>query len=426
MALNHRSIRSRGARAAGALPAAAALAAAALITAALAAAPAAATTARLAALGGNADYVADERAVLRWYAAGVDHHGVAVFQLGRFDTGGGGRPWSERIAAQAGGVHARLGRDGRFGTAAAWFHTDAVQAAPSGVHAAYPGGSFSLAWARTWGAWDLGLGFRGTTSGKYEFDQDSAVAGREDYRHDWGLGARRRLGEGLVLEVAGEVRNVMFGLRDDDRRIRAEDSGSRSYGLRARLRWAVSPEVALVPLVDYARDIHAVYSPALGDVAAEDAWQLRAGLGCTVARPGGDRLVFSAEYLDAHEDQDGLGSLYRDYDRLRRRWWAVHVRAAAESAVLPWLTVRASLQYRRVDDERSLTWLDPVNPTRYGHDLHLGVDTPLGLGLTAAAGRFRLDAAYNDRAPLSLATVPDADAPREAANFATVSLRYLY
>ncbi|MFO7609478.1 MAG: hypothetical protein R6X35_09825 [Candidatus Krumholzibacteriia bacterium] len=417
MALNHRSFPCPGARVGAALLA---------VGAVLAATPAAAATARLAALGGNADYVADERAVLRWYAAGVDHHGLAVFELGRFDTGGGGQPWSSRIAAQSGGVHARLGRHGRFGTAAAWFHTDAVQAAPSGIHAAYPGGSFSLAWARTWGAWDLGLGFRGTTSGRYEFDEASPVVGREDYRHDWGLGARRSLGDRLALEVAGEIRNVMFGLRDDDRQIRAEDSGSRSYGLRARLRWAVSPEVTLMPLVDYTRDIHLVYAPALGDVATQDAWQLRAGAGCTVARPGGDRLVFSAEYRHAREDQDGLGSLYRDYDRLRRRWWAIHVRAGAESAVLPWLTVRASLQYRRVDDERSLTWLDPVNPPRYGHDLHLGVDTPLGLGLTVAAGRFRLDAAYNDQAPLSLATVPDADAPREAANFATVSLRYLY
>ena len=402
------------------------LAPAALAAALLLAAPAAATAARLAALGGNADYVADERAVLRWYAAGVDHHGLAVFDPGRFDTGGGGQPWSERIAAQAGGLHARLGRDGRFGTAAIYFHTDAVGAAPSHVHAGYPGGAFSFVWARPLGAWDLGLGFRGTTHADYGFDEATTVAGREDYRHDWGLGLRRRVSDRLSVEVAGEMRNVMFGYRDDDRAIRVEDTGSRSYAVRARAAWRPAPAIVVAPLVDYVRDIHIVYSDVLDDVAYEDAWQLRLGAGCTLTRPGGDRLVFSAEYLRAAEDQDGRGSLFRDFDRLRRQWWEVRVRAAAESDVLPWLTTRVSMQYRRVDDDHTVSWADPLLPTRYAVGAYLGVDTPLGLGLTARAGRFRVDAAYNDQAPLSLAVVPDADSPRERGNFATLSVRYLY
>jgi len=401
-------------------------AALAALIAGTAATTAVADTARLAALGGNADYVQDERAVLRWYASGVDHDGVAVFDLGRFDTGGGGKPWSDRISAQSGGVHARLGHDGQWGTAAAYFHTDGVQAAPTQIHADYPGGAFSLVWARAWGGWTVGAGFRGSTNSDFGYDEATVIMGRTDYRHDWGLGLRRRLSSRALVEVAGEVRDVQFAYDDQARNISVADAGHRSYGVRARATLALSPQVTMIPLCDYARDIQTIYSEPLGDVAGEDAWQLRLGLGWNVERPNGDRLVFSAEYRDARENQDGLGSLYRDFDLQQRKWWSINVRAAAESDLRPWLTARVSLQYRRVDDEAKLAWLDPQLPVRYGYDVHIGVDTPLGVGVTARTGRFLLDAAYNDRAPLSLTTAPDANTPRQAANYATLSVRYLY
>ncbi|MDX2473292.1 MAG: hypothetical protein QNL91_06240 [Candidatus Krumholzibacteria bacterium] len=48
------------------------------------------------------------------------------------------------------------------------------------------------------------------------------------------------------------------------------------------------------------------------------------------------------------------------------------------------------------------------------------------MGIAATFGQFTLDAAYNDKAPLSLARVPDANTPRESANFATLSLGYRF
>ncbi len=272
----------------------------------------------------------------------------------------------------------------------------------------------------------MGAGFRGVTSSDFGYDEATVIMGRTDYRHDWGVGLQRRLSSRARVEVAGEVRDVQFAYEDQARDISVQEAGHRSFGVRARANLELSPQVTMIPLCDYTRDIQTVYSQPLGDVAGEDAWQLRLGLGWNVVRPDGDRLVFSAEYLDAAENQDGLGSLYRDFDRQRRTWWTIVVRAAAESDVRPWLTARISLQYRRFDDRATLTWLDPELPVRYGYDSHIGVNTPLGVGVTARTGRFLLDAAYNDQAPLSLTTAPDANAPREAANYATLSVRYLY
>lgn len=396
------------------------------LAAALAAAPAAASTARLAALGGG-DYLDDERGVLRWYPDLVDHGGLAVFDLGRFDTGGGGQPWSDRIEGQAGGVHARFDEAGRWGSLAAYFHGQAVQSAAGQVHADYHGGSISLVYARGFGTFDLGAAFRGTSFASFSGTEGPDSAGREDYRHDWGLGARWRVRDGLAVEVAGERRGTIHRTLDEARAMVYLGAGGKdSYSLRGRARWQVSPAVAITPLAAYARDIADIYSLQLQDVADLDGYLLQVGFGVEVARHGDGLMIFSAEYRDGKDDHAGRGSIYRRYDTQDRRWFTLLVRAGVEEPVLPWLTLRASIQYRRVDDEAHLELRGENEPAAYQDDARIAVTTPLGLGLTAAAGRFRLDAAYNDQAPLSLATVPDANAPREAANFATVSLRYLY
>ena len=388
--------------------------------------PAAASTARLAALGGG-DYLDDERAVLRWYADLVDHPNLAVFELGRFDSGGGGQPWSDEISAQGGGIHARFDEAGRWGTLAAYFHSRAVEGSAGQVGADYPGGSFSLVYARSQGRLDLGLRFRGTSYAEYGGTAGSDLSGREDYRHVMGLGARWRHDEGLSFEIAGEIRDITQRTVDENRALSYLGAGGRdSYALRARARVGLSETVTLVPLLAYARDICDVYSLQLEDVAQLDGYLLQAGFGLDLVRGDGDLVVFSAEYRDGKDNQDGIGSLYRAYDTQRREWFTILVRVGVEERLLPWLTVRASLQYRRVDDEAVLLLPGTTGPAAYDDSGRIAVTTPLGLGLTAAAGRFRLDAAYNDQAPLSQATVPDANAPREAANFVTVSLRYLF
>jgi hypothetical protein len=402
----------------------------AVATLLLATVPAAAvaSSARLAALGGNADYLPDEREVLRWYAAGVDHDHLVVFDLGRFDTGGGGQAWSDRIAGQAGGVHLRFDGEGRWGTAHAYFHTAAVQAAPSEVHADYPGGSFSLGWARRFGAWDMGAGFRGTTYAQTTGETDGGpAAGREDYRHDWGAGLRRRFADGGAVELAGEIRNVMFRMVDTAREISEPGKNdTRSYGVRARGRIPLATGVALVPLVDYMRDLQTVYSPQLADVAGFDAWMLRAGVACHLDRGDGQRLLVSCEIRDARENHAGRGGLYRAYDKLHRDWWSLFVRAAVESEPTAWLTLRVSLQYRRIDDEAVASWFGQDATAGDVVDARRVVDVPLGLGVAVHHGRFDLDASYNDVSPLSTPDVPDANASRETANFAILSLRYAY
>jgi hypothetical protein len=181
-------------------------------------------------------------------------------------------------------------------------------------------------------------------------------------------------------------------------------------------------------LLDYTRDNYRIYSEALADAADLDGWLLRTGFVFDVINPNGTRLYLGGEYQDGQEDHHSAGGVYRRYDQQQREWFSLHVRTAVESPVTSWLTVRASVQYRRIQDTVLLLWPngEPQDVGSWEKHTTVDVDTPIGVGVTAAWGQFRLDAAYNDTAPLSVANIPDANAVREQANFATVSLRFLY
>ncbi len=390
---------------------------------------ASATSARLAALGMNSDWITDEREAVRWYASGVDHGGVAVMDLGRFDTGGGGQPWSERISSQAGGVHVRFDQDGRWGTGAVYFDSQAVQGSVGHVHGDFPGGSIRAMYAVPLGAIDLGASFGGSSFHEGNYADDASVGSRYEYHHDLGLGLRWRIAQKLQLEIAGERRQVQLGLGDVSRGIHSGDINTAdSFGWRLRLKVQLSETVTLVPLLDYTRDILPIYSQQLDDLAQMDGWLVRTGFAFQVEKPDQTMLFFSGEYQDGKDNHQSLGSAYRKYDTQRRNWYSYHARAAVESPITSWLTVRASVQYRRTAESSFLLWPTPVGPDALDWESqgHVAVDTPLGLGVAATFGEFTLDAAYNDKAPLSLTRVPDANTPRESANFATISLGYRF
>jgi hypothetical protein len=273
------------------------------------------------------------------------------------------------------------------------------------------------------------VGFLGTSYLEFDNGDNIYGFGRSEWHHDIGAGVRWRLSPGVRLETAGEWRNVQSDFADRGRGIDGNDDNNwDGFAWRARLRLQLSDKVTLVPLCDYTREIRGIYSLQLDDRARLDAWQLRLGFVFTVRQPDATMLFFGAEYVDGKEDQDSYGSPYRRYDTQLRDWYSIHARAALETPLNSWLTVRASVQYRRVDDSPVLYWpegavIDSLDWEERGR---IGVDTPLGFGLSAALHRFRLDLAYNDKAPLSVANVPDANSPREAANFATLSLLYRY
>jgi hypothetical protein len=387
-----------------------------------------ATTARLSALGMSPDWITDERETVRWYGSGVDHSNVAAMDLGRFDTGGGGQTWSERISGQGGGVHVKFDEAGKWGTAATYFHSEAVQGSVGHVNGDFPGGSIKVMYALPLGPIDLGAGFGGSSYYRNEDGDDTRGVYRSEYRHDLGFGMRWRILSGLRLELAGERRQVQMGVSDDRRGLAHEYNAAESFGVRGRLQVQLSETVTLVPLLDYTRDILDIYSLPLDDAAHLDGWLLRTGFAFLIKNPDRTNLFFSGEYQDGKDNHQSIGSAYRKYDAQWREWYSFHARAAVEKPLNSWLTLRASVQYRRTADSSFLVWPTPNGPEAldWQNIGDIRVETPLGLGVAVTLGSFTLDAAYNDKAPLSLARVPDANSPRESANFATLSLGYRF
>ncbi len=387
-----------------------------------------ATTARLSALGMSPDWITDERESIRWYASGVDHSNVAAMDLGRFDTGGGGQTWSERISGQSGGVHVKFDEAGKWGTVVTYFNSEAVQGSAGHVNGDFPGGSIKIMYALPLGPIDLGASFGGSSYHKSQNSDDTWGTFRSDFRHDLGFGMRWRIRPGLRLELAGERRQVQMDLSDDRRGIRHSFNAADSFGVRGRLRVQLSEKVSLVPLLDYTRDIVDIYSLQLDDAAHLDGWLLRAGFAFQVKNPDQTNLFFSGEYRDGKDNHQSIGSAYRKYDVQEREWYSYHARVAVETPLNSWLTLRASVQYRRTADSSFLAWPAPdgFETLDWEKSHEVRVETPLGVGAAASLGNFTLDAAYNDKAPLSLTRVPDANTPRESANFATLSLRYRF
>lgn len=385
--------------------------------------PAQGGSTRLAALGGNADYVLDERAALRWYASGPEYAGRAVLELGRLDLDDGDEAWSDRISGTAAGFHVAPGKG--WGTFLAYFHSRAEQSAPSQVDADYPGGSVNLGWGKQWGRWGVGAGFRGTSYADVHESAGQPPSGREEYRHDYGLGVVADVGRGVDVEIAGELREVISYAYDPTRGLNGTNADNlNSYGVRLRARIPAGETTEIVPLVDYSRARHPVYSDEMNDRANLDGWLLRAGAGLrTVPRP--DALfIFSGEFRDGRYDLDGVGADDAVWSATRYDWWSILLRLGLESRVLPWLTVRASLQYHRVEESEAKLGTEGQAPYDYEVAARVHVKAPLGVGLAVHAAGLRIDLSYNDHAPLSLGHVPNAATPREEARYLSLGMVY--
>ena len=82
-----------------------------------------ATTGRIQALGGNGTFFEDEANVLRWYGSLGDYPDLAVLESGGFNLDSGYHNQDmELLSGPGGGVHHSLGEEGRWGTAALYFH----------------------------------------------------------------------------------------------------------------------------------------------------------------------------------------------------------------------------------------------------------------------------------------------------------------
>ena len=395
----------------------------ALLLAVVLTVPAHAGSTRLAALGGSGDYLRDDRSALRWYASAPDYPDLAVMELGRLDLDSGEEPWQDRVDGLAAGFHVQPGE--RWGTFIGYFHSLAEQSAASQVDAVYPGGSVNLGWGKRWGRYGAGLGFRGTSYADVQQTTGEPLTGREEYRHDYGLGLSADLGRGVGLEFAGELRQVISYIVDPDRDLNVTDSSSLdSYGLRLRALIPAGERSEIVPLLDISRALHGVYSQEMNDHADLDGWLLRAGGGLRTAPRPDAVFVVSAEYRNGRYDLNGTGANDAVWSVTRYDWWSIQLRMGLETRVLPWLTVRASLQYHRVDESEAKIGVPGQNPFEYEAAARVQVKAPLGLGVAVHAGDLRIDLSYNDHAPLSMGRVPNAETPREEARYLSLGLVY--
>jgi hypothetical protein len=352
--------------------------------------PAAATSARVLALGGDGAYLEDATGVLRWYGSLGDYPDLATLELADLTDDGDAPGNFHGLPGHGGGAHFRLDDAGSWGTAAFYVEDD--------LPGDMPGGAFTALWSRRCGPVEAGIGARMTTFGEGLVASAAGDRGESRYDHDYGLGLRYHRGRRLTVDLAGEVINHRTESVDAVHHLLPRDDWS-SFGARVRAFLGLSTTVTIVPLVDHLTDRTATYAPAIGGPADLDAALTSYGLALHLQRDDANLVLLSAEYRCGHEDHDLLvdETIDADWTVSRRSFSQIRGRLGVESRVLPWLRVRAAMQYVRYDEE--------IRRHGYfsGHeDLdHEGVVTPVSVGLGVQWRSFTVDVLYNDSAPVN-------------------------
>jgi hypothetical protein len=374
--------------------------------------PAGATSSRIRSLGGSGGYFEDDNNVLRWYGSIVDYADLAVAELGRFEDGQS----TDEVSEQGGGLHVAFDLERRWGVAATYFSADQ----PNGI----PGGSIEVLWGRAFGPFAPALYFKGTSYTRSEASNSHQLAGRSEFHHYWGAGVRWEISDHIYVDAAGDVHNTQFDYADLERDLRTGPSNSWD-GWSARLRAFVrlSEKVVGVPLAEHVVDKRTTYSPTLDDAALLDAHTTRLGIGFNVL-PDADNLVLvSAEYSEGRDDAVGYGSFGASFVAQDRDWFVLEGRVAAESLVLPWLTLRLGAVYRRIDNEIVLQTPAGDDDDAWATAREVAVVTPLTLGVGLHFGAFSADLVVNSEAPFGIGYALTG-AGRESTTFTAITLSY--
>jgi len=386
-------------------------------TATLIATPCDATTSRIRNLGGEGDYFEDDANVLRWFGSLADYPDLAVLELGEMQLGDASDVAGDRIRNRGGAMHLQLTDPVNVGTFAMYFQTDLPEPEP--------GGSFSALYSHTLLGLQLGAYFRGTSYGTAANNPTTeGLQGDARYFHNYGLGLRADLSDRLYVDLAGELIHTQLEYHDAARGIADDDSRLDSGAARARAFWAVTDDVALVPVFDYLSELRATYLDILDDTTGLDAWQISTGLGANALLDPDNLLIVSVEYRKRHEDYAARHPWLSDYDFRWREFWTIRARVGIESRLLPWLTLRASTAYRRLTDEQ-YTWQDLEDGSRifeYGWDVNVTV--PISLGVGMHFGAFDADLVFNDEAPFSFGYLLTGADDGNTANFTSITLSY--
>lgn len=373
--------------------------------------PAVATTARVLGLGGDGHYLEDTTGVLRWYGSLVDHPDLATLELADV-TGDGDSPGNAfGLPGHGGGAHLRLDDAGRWGTAAFYLEDD--------LPGDTPGGAFTGLWARQFGPAGVGLYAHLTTYGDAMVASAASDHGYSEYDHHYGLGLRLGSGGDSCVDIAAEVINHRTESLDAIHHLLPRDEWT-SFGFRSRAFLKVSETTTLVPMLDHLTDRNAVYAVAIAGPADREAALTQLGVGFQVRRTDASLLLVSAEYRGGHEDLDRLveESVDAAWDTSRREFWQIRGRLGVESSALAWLTLRAAVQYVRIDEQ-----IRRSSATGHENVDHETVKTPIFLGLGARWHDFTVDLVYNDTAPVNPGLLTDG-AGRDGITCLSVSYAF--
>lgn len=398
-----------------------ALIAAGLIALTILALPAGATEPRVRALGDGAAYFEDDTAPLTWFGALVDYPDQLVLDLGEYDHDGHGS-LNERLQSAGGGLHLRLDEAGRWGVLGLYVQED--------LPADAPGGAINVMGARRFGRLSLGARAMLTSHFDGENSTESWGSGESLYIHAYGLGARWDHNDRLYGDLAGEIVNTKSDAAEEDLWQLPASSIWSSWAARTRWFWSLNPQVVVVPLVDLRHDERKIVSDVLGAPADLDAWQSSGGIGFNLLRDPDTTILISGEWrwgTEEHQRIRGTAASW-NYDTSDLDYHEIHARVGLEKRLTPWLSVRGSLQYLRLQREQAYTRgvdLDG-DPFRWAEDTEIKVRTPITLGLAAHLGQFQADMVLNGHWSTAPGIVPFAARPLDTDTFSGLSLRYLF
>ncbi len=374
---------------------------------------------RVRALGDGADYFEDDTTPLSWFGALVDYPDQLLLDLGEYDHDGGGS-LNERLLGGGGGAYLSLDEAGRWGVLGLYVQEDL----PTGA----PGGAITAMGARRFGP--LSLGLRAMLTSHFDGENSTETWGHGEslYIHSYGTGARWDVSDRLYGDVALEIVNTKSDAAEEELWSLPASSVWTSWGARTRWFYALNEEVVLVPLADHRRDDRQVLSTGLEAPADQHAWQSSLGLGVNLLRDPDNLVLISGEWRWGTEEHERLRgqSTGWEYDASDLDYHEIHARVGMESRVLPWLTVRGSLQYLRLQREQAYLRGEVVqdDPDRWAEVRTIRVRTPITLGCALHAGAFQADVVFNGHWTQAPGTVPFSARPLDTGTYSGLSLRY--
>jgi len=380
-----------------------------------------ATEPRMRALGDGDVYLEDDTGPLTWYGALVDYPDQLVLDFGEYDHDGSGT-FNERMQGAGGGVNLRLDDRGHWGVLGLYVQED--------LPADTPGGAITLLGARRFGRLSLGLRAMLTSHFDGENSTETWGVGESLYIHAYGAAGRWDHSDRLYGDVAWEIVNTKSDAAVEEQWSLPANSTWASWATRTRWFWSASETVVLVPAFDFRYDDRSIVSETVGAPVDLDAWQSSGGIGVNLLRDPDTLILISGEWRWGTEEHTRIpgSSTGWDYDTSDLDYHEIHARMGLETRVSPWLTLRGSVQYVRMQRELMYTRGEFSGGVaeRWAEDTKIKVRAPITLGCSLHAGPFQADLVFNGQWSEAPGTIPFAPRPLETDTFSGLTLRYLF